>query len=382
MLGRRTAPVTLIVYSDFECPFCKKFSATLNEIFRKKRGMISIVYRHFPLSFHLSALPAAKASECVASIGGNSAFWEFERTIFSQEASSYDRIARALVDPKRLDACMKDTAIAMKIQSGIDAVSSTVYGTPTTFVLARKNGTVKRVTGSVPLETLTAAIDAAQRGVEDDTPAPSSVPSIPAPSNPPSSGSSSSSSSVGSTELPPVTAEDHALGSPLARITLVEYVDFECPFCKRHHATIQKIHAMYPNDVRIVFRHFPLSFHQNAMQAAEAAECVSTLRGNDAFWSYVDTLFGATVPVGKTLSDMLPTYASSAGISEAELTSCLGAHTYASRIQAEESAGMSAGVSGTPNSYLLDSKTGSKQLIQGAQPYESFKSVIDGILAK
>jgi protein-disulfide isomerase len=372
----------LIVYADFQCPFCKKFSTTLNDLFRKQRRTVSIVYRHFPLPFHEYAMPAARASECVASIGGNGAFWAFEKAIFSEETSAYDRIARTLVDPVRFSSCMQGTAVTMKIQSNMDAVSSVVYGTPTTFVIDRKTGTVKRVAGAVPLERVTAAIDEAQRGIEDVVPQPSTVPSILPPSNPPSSASSSSASNIGSAQLPPVTAEDHVLGSQMARITLIEYVDFECPFCKRHHATMQKIHAAYPSDVRIVFRHFPLSFHQNAMQAAEAAECVSALGGNDAFWRFVDSLFGSTLPVGKTLGDMLPAYAFSAGVSEADLTSCLAAHTYASRIQAQENAGMSAGVSGTPNSYLLDSKTGGVQKLVGAQPYENFKSAIDVMLAK
>lgn len=92
---------------------------------------------------------------------------------------------------------------------------------------------------------------------------------------------------------PSVTAEDNYRGASDARIVLVEYSDYECPFCERFHPTAQQALDEYPDDVAWVFRHYPLSFHPNAQKAAEAAECVYSLAGNDAFWAYTDRLFTA-----------------------------------------------------------------------------------------
>ena len=92
-------------------------------------------------------------------------------------------------------------------------------------------------------------------------------------------------------KAPAVTAADHYRGAKDAKIVLVEYSDFECPFCQRFHPTMTQILQDYPTDVAWVYRHYPLSFHPSAQKAAEASECVAKLEGVEAFWEFADSLY-------------------------------------------------------------------------------------------
>ncbi|MCX6754383.1 MAG: thioredoxin domain-containing protein [Candidatus Nomurabacteria bacterium] len=91
-------------------------------------------------------------------------------------------------------------------------------------------------------------------------------------------------------EIPAVTADDHIIGSISAPITIVEYSDLECPFCKRFGGTAKQLVAESNGNVAWVYRHWVV--HQGALPKAVAAECVAKLKGNDAFWKYVDLVFG------------------------------------------------------------------------------------------
>lgn len=86
-------------------------------------------------------------------------------------------------------------------------------------------------------------------------------------------------------------ATDHIRGNPKASVAVIEYSDYQCPFCKSVHPTYQKIVDTYGDDVMWVYRHYPLPFHPHAQKAAEGAECAAELGGNDAFWAYSDELF-------------------------------------------------------------------------------------------
>jgi len=173
--------------------------------------------------------------------------------------------------------------------------------------------------------------------------------------------------------LPEIDSNDHVRGKKDARITLVEYSDFECPFCKRHHPTIKKILETYPNDVNVVYRHFPLSFHPNAMPAAVASECVAEIGGQDAFWKFHDQIFEGT-------SFDFVAIAKGIGIDEAKFTACTSSGKYETKISDQMTGGSNAGVNGTPGNILVDNESGKTQLISGAVPFESFKSAIDGML--
>ncbi len=176
---------------------------------------------------------------------------------------------------------------------------------------------------------------------------------------------------------PPVTDKDHIRGNKNTQVVLVEYSDFECPFCKRFHPTMQQVIKDYGDKVAWVYRHFPLSFHQNAQKEAEATECANELGGNDAFWNYVDKIFERTTSNGTGFAlDQLSPLAAEIGLNQSAFQQCLDSGKYAKYVQNDEAGGVKAGINGTPGTIIIP-KNGKKQLIPGALPYEQVKPIID-----
>ena len=172
-------------------------------------------------------------------------------------------------------------------------------------------------------------------------------------------------------ELAAVTKDDHIRGNAKAKITLVEYSDYECPFCSRFHETMKKVMDKYGDDVRWVYRHFPLSFHQNAKPAAVAAECAG-LQGK--FWEFSDKL----IEDYKSLSASKYTeIAKELSLNEKKFADCVSEQKTAKDVDEDIASATKVGVRGTPHTIIIDKK-GNKQVISGAQPFEN----VDAILAE
>lgn len=169
--------------------------------------------------------------------------------------------------------------------------------------------------------------------------------------------------------------DDHILGNPTAAISIVVYTDFECPFCQRHHPTMQELIELYPEKINIVYRNYPLEFHQNALPAAIAAECTAELAGNDTYFSFINNIFASDID-----TDSLKQAALSLGIAESDYTACLTSKAVEQRITNDITSGNSYEVSGTPASFVVQNRTGAYQKISGAMPTETFTQVIDNLL--
>lgn len=181
--------------------------------------------------------------------------------------------------------------------------------------------------------------------------------------------------------VPPVTEKDHIRGDANAPLTWVEYSDFECPFCKSFHPTMTQMIEAFDGEVKWVYRHFPLSFHNPlATKAAEGSECADELGGNDAFWQFMDTYFERTRSNGNGLAGSeLAVIALDIGLDVSAFTSCLESGRYAAHVQADIAGGQVAGVSGTPGSFLIDAN-GQATPISGAVPYAQVKASIEASL--
>lgn len=180
----------------------------------------------------------------------------------------------------------------------------------------------------------------------------------------------------------PVDSSDHILGNPDAKIKLIEYVDMECPHCKTYHETLRAIMQQYgtDGDVAWVLREFPIAqLHSKATKEAEAAECVASLGGNDAFWKFIDKIFQVTPSNNGLDLAMLPDIAvQSAGVDRAKFVECLDKGQFAEKVYNSVQEGIKAGIEGTP--YIFISVAGQFLPLPGAQPYNSLKSAIDTIL--
>lgn len=173
--------------------------------------------------------------------------------------------------------------------------------------------------------------------------------------------------------LPKVDNTDRIKGSLNAEVFLIEYSDYECPFCSRFHPTAQQAFDEYAGKVALVYRHFPLDMiHPKARPAAVASECVFTAGGNDAFWKFTDYVFANQTTA---LADLNATSVTSTGIN---ITNCL-AKNDDSVVEAQYQGGVNAGVTGTPGNFIVNKK-GEVWLLAGAVPYANLKSTIDEAL--
>lgn len=180
--------------------------------------------------------------------------------------------------------------------------------------------------------------------------------------------------------LPEVTADDYVRGNKDATVTLVEYSDFECPFCQRFHPTMKQIMAEFDQEVAWVYRHYPLDFHANAQKAAEAAECVGSLAGPDAFWKFGDMYFERTESngTGFPLSD-LAALGAEVGANQNAVQKCLDSDEMAQKVKDQLKTGQEAGVSGTPGTFVV-TQDGIQELLPGALPYAQIKQAIEKYL--
>lgn len=181
----------------------------------------------------------------------------------------------------------------------------------------------------------------------------------------------------------PVTAEDHIRGNPNAPILMVEYSDYDCPFCKNFHETMNRIMDEFGTDGRVawVYRHFPLNqLHPNASRIAEAAECVAELGGNEAFWRFSDLVFGERSQNEPTNMTRLPEFAVDAGVDQRAFETCLESGRYTEPVLQDVAEAIKAGGQGTPHTVVM---IGDQQaVINGAQPYEYVRQVVQSILTQ
>jgi protein-disulfide isomerase len=158
-------------------------------------------------------------------------------------------------------------------------------------------------------------------------------------------------------------------GSTTAPVTIIAFSDYECPYCKRAESVVAQVMQTYGNDVRYVHRDFPLPFHAHATEAAQAARCAGDQK---KFWEYHDKIFAAA----DLTTEALKQTATDLSLDRTKFDECLSSGKYKAQIEADIAAGSEVGVNGTPAFFI------NGRMLSGAQPFEKFKEIIDGEIAR
>ncbi|MFO0574127.1 MAG: thioredoxin domain-containing protein [Polyangia bacterium] len=369
--GPKTARITLIGFTDYQCPFCARVEPTLAQLRERYGKDLRIALKHNPLPFHPEAAPAARAA-LAARMQGEDKFWLYHRRLFENQArlgaESYDELARELgLDFPRwkLDlARNRDRYDELIKGDQLEAAKVGARGTPSFFINGRP------LAGAQPLAAFEQVIDdelARAARLEQAGVRPEQLYAVlqhgakvapPAPQPPPF-------------KLPdpavvyriPV-GKAPVRGPATAAVTIIEYADFECPFCSRVNPTLDRLRDQFGNSVRIAFKHLPLTFHPHAQLAAEAAVAAHE---QGRFFALHDKLFASQQALDR---DAIEGYAVELGLDLKRFRAALDSGRARKQVAADVAEAQRFGARGTPT-FFINGKP-----VNGAQPYENFEKIV------
>ena len=376
--GSRTALVTIVEFSDFQCPFCGRAVPTIAKL-QQDYGdkTLRLVFKHTPLPFHPNARPAAEAAATVRALGGNRAFWTFYDLAFHNQdqlgPASYEAWAQqAGVAVPAFREALAAHKYAQKVDDDIALGQSIgVNGTPAFFV----NGV--EISGAQPIEKFKEVVDAqiaASKALLAKGIAADDLYTVATQGNfkKPAERDEGPTEDTKTVWKVPV-GNSPQRGPKTALVTIVEFADFQCPYCKRAEATLQQIKTTYGNDVRLVFKHEPLPFHPRAEPAAELALEARAEKGDAGFWAAHDKLFDSQ----PHLDDAdLEKIATDLKLDVAKVKSAIAHKKWANEIDKDQELSEDFQASGTPH-FFIDGRR-----LVGAQPFDKFKGIIDDELVK
>ncbi len=347
----------IIEYSDFQCPFCSRVNPTITQIKADYADKVEIVFKNFPLeSIHPNAFNAAMAAECARDQGK---FWEMHDKLFANQGTlEIDNLKKYAADvgvnTAKFNTCLDTKATEARVRADIaEATAKGVQGTPSFWMKD------ELFVGAQPYANFKTKIDEKLSG-KPAAPAAAQQPQAPAPG----------------TKVN-VAAGRYVKGSATAKVELVHFSDYQCPYCKRFYEQNEaQLETEYvkTGKVKITFRNYPLPFHQNAQVAAEAAECAG-LQGK--FWEFHDVLFTKGNGDGTGLdAASLKQYAADLKLDTTKFGACLDNGETKSIVTKDAADGQTAGVSGTPTTFV------NGVAVVGAVPYTDLKAAIDAALAK
>lgn len=362
--GPADALVTIVMWSDFQCPYCSRVEPTLTKLVETYGKDLRVVWKDNALPFHKEAKPAATLARAAFEAGGSDLFWKAHDLLFENQKAlgteTYQKLAGQLglnaADVlKAIETNKYDPKISASMEMAGDLQAG---GTPHFFV----NG--RRLAGAQPFEKfdeivkvqLAAAKALIGKGVPRASVYDELMKTAKGPDEPEKR------------DVAAPTAKNPFKGTANAKVVIQEFSDFQCPFCSRVNPTVKQILDEYKGQVQVVWRNMPLAFHKDAPLAAEAAYEAFVQKGSEGFWAFHDKLFDNQKAIQRA---DLEKYAAEAGLDMAKFKAALDNHTHEAIVKADMAVAEKAGVRGTPaftvNGYFLS----------GAQPFPAFKKLID-----
>jgi protein-disulfide isomerase len=367
--GGKQPKVTIIAFSEFQCPFCNRVLPTLSQIEKDYGNDVSVSFRHNPLPFHNNAMPAALAAEAAREQGK---FWQMHDKLFANQQNldraTLDKLAGevGLNMAKYKEAMDKEKGKERIKKDMDDAANFGARGTPNFFI----NG--RNLRGAQPLEAFKAVIDEeikkADAKLAAGTPRGQLYASLikdgldkaaaPAPQQRAGEPDATTRFNADIKGAPIKGAKD-------ALVTIVQYSDYQCPFCSRVEPTMDKVMEEYKGKVRVAWRDLPLPFHPNAVPAAIAARAAGE---QGKFWEMHGKIFANQQNLDRATFEK---HAQELGLNMGKFKAALDAEKGKEAIQADAASGNKIGARGTP-AFFINGK-----FLSGAQPFEMFKSKID-----
>ena len=362
--GPKDAAITVVMFSDFECPYCGRGHEIMGELLKRHPSSVRIAYKAFPLDMHPHALLAAMAARSAQAQGK---FWDFHDRLFSQQGIDADTLFRHAtasgLDIGQLKQDLEQLEYGPEVSRDLRLGRRLgVHSTPTFFV----NG--RLLTGAQPLENFEAVIEDEMQHVEqwrkqgvaatqtyehaiadgyrkvvftdDRHPDPDLVVPVPLGDSP-------------------------QLGPADAPVTIVAFGDFECPFCVRGNDTVEQLREQYGTKLRIVYKHTPLPFHSHAYLAARASMAA---HAQGKFWAYHDALYERKARFDE---DDLDEIAREVGLDLKKYRKAMNGLELDRAIEVDQKLAMNLGVTGTP-AYFINGRP-----VHGAQPELVFRMMIE-----
>lgn len=373
-IGSSNALVTIVEFSDFQCPYCGRVEPTLKQIREKYADKVRLVWKNEPLPFHNRAEPAAELAMEARAEKGDKGFWDVHDKLFASQPKlddpDLDKVAQeAGLSLDKVHEAIKTHKYKAQIDADNDlADDMQASGTPHFFVDGR------RLVGAQPIEKFQTIIDEevtkAQgllaKGVKPDQLYDTMI-----------------KDGKGAPELEkknvPMAANAPARGNLSAKVTVVEFSDFQCPFCKRAEDSVNEVMKTYGDKIKFVWRNLPLPMHPDAPLAAQAAMEAYKQKGPDGFWKMHDLLYANQPSQQKQdglKREALDGYAQQLGLDMGKWKTALDTQSHKAEVDADAKVGNDAGINGTP-AFLING-----YFINGAQPFAKFRKIIERALAE
>jgi protein-disulfide isomerase len=388
--GDPNAPIVMVEYSDFQCPFCNRHfvqtEPALDESY-VRTGQVRVVFFDFPLvSLHPNAPAAHEASLCVAGQGSAASYWNYNAQLFrtvdewntlSDPLPVFERLAEQTgIDIAVYTACMTSHEKQALVQERVDAAFARGFSaTPSFQVVRAEDDAVFQVIGAQPYEQFAGIVDSALAGEMPvaEAPQPEQQEGIPFWAT--ADGWKPDPNRPGFN-----MAGDEYRGDVNAPLTVIEFSDFQCPYCLRHNTETQPaLDEKYVDSGKVlwVYKNFPLNIHPQAPAAAIASECAAE---QGKFWEMHEVLFNSVD--SWAIADPTPVFAGLAtdlGMDSDAFTACLSNPDIKARVDSDLAEGAQF-VQGTPTFIIVNGSQGS--IIPGALPEATFSKVLDDELAK